>query len=104
MINDDTDSCSNCSKRAVNRREPLALAGASTGIAVLGGAVSGCGSPTGTPPTGPFLRLSRVGARRFRATSIGCTFARASERFLKRGPMYAPGSRSGPRVSLSTSS
>jgi nitrite reductase/ring-hydroxylating ferredoxin subunit len=30
----------------------LILAGASTGLVVLGGAVSGC-SPKGTPPTGP---------------------------------------------------
>ncbi len=53
MIKDETDRCSNCSKRAVNRRELLMLAGATTGLVVLGGAVSGCGNPTGTPPTGP---------------------------------------------------
>ena len=53
MINDETDRCSNCSKRAVNRRALLILAGATTGLVVLGGAVSGCGNPTGTPPSGP---------------------------------------------------
>jgi cytochrome b6-f complex iron-sulfur subunit len=53
MNDDETDRCSNCSKRAVNRRELLILAGATTGLVVLGGAVSGCGNPTGTPPTGP---------------------------------------------------
>lgn len=53
MANDDTDRCFSCSKRAVNRHELLMLAGATTGLVVLGGAVSGCGSPTGTPPTGP---------------------------------------------------
>ena len=53
MANDETDRCSNCCKRAVNRRELLMLAGATTGLMVLGGAVSGCGSPTGTPPSGP---------------------------------------------------
>ena len=52
MINDEKDRCSNCSK-AVNRRELLMLAGAATGLSVLGGAVSGCGNPTGTPRTGP---------------------------------------------------
>ncbi len=53
MANDEIDRCSTCSKRAVNRRELLMLAGAATGLVVLGGAVSGCGNPTGTPPTGP---------------------------------------------------
>ena len=53
MIKDETDRCSNCSKRPVNRRELLMLAGATTGLVVLGGALSGCGNPTGTPPTGP---------------------------------------------------
>jgi cytochrome b6-f complex iron-sulfur subunit len=53
MTNDETNRCFNCSKRAVNRRELLMLAGAATGLVVLGGAVSGCGNPTGTPPTGP---------------------------------------------------
>ena len=52
MANNETGRCSNCSKRAVNRRELLMLAGAATGIVVLGGAVSGCANPTGTPPTG----------------------------------------------------
>jgi len=53
MINDEKDRCFNCFRRAVNRRELLMLAGATTGLVVLGGAVSGCGSPTGSPPTGP---------------------------------------------------
>lgn len=53
MANDETDRCSNCSKRAVNRRELLMLAGAATGLVVVGAAVSGCGDPTGTPPAGP---------------------------------------------------
>ena len=47
MANDETDRCFNCSKRAVNRRELLMLAGATTGLVVLGGAVSGCGNQTG---------------------------------------------------------
>ena len=53
MFNDEKGRCSNCSRRALNRRELLVLAGATTGVVVLGGAVSGCGDPTGTPPTGP---------------------------------------------------
>jgi len=53
MTNDDKDRCSSCARRAVNRREILMLAGATTGLVVLGGAVSGCGNPTGSPPTGP---------------------------------------------------
>ena len=53
MANDETNRCSNCSRRAVNRRELLMLAGATTGLVVLAGAGSGCGNPTGTPPTGP---------------------------------------------------
>jgi Rieske Fe-S protein len=53
MTNDETDRCSGCSRRAVNRRELLILAGASAGMVVIGGAVSGCGDPTGSPPTGP---------------------------------------------------
>jgi len=52
MANDD-DRCSDCSKRAINRRDILKLAGATTGLVALGGAVSGCGNPTGSPPTGP---------------------------------------------------
>ena len=36
-----------------HRRELLMLAGATTGLVVLGGAASGCGRRTGTPPTGP---------------------------------------------------
>ena len=47
MANDETDRCSNCSKRAVNRRELLMLAGATTGLVVLGGAVSGCAKSDG---------------------------------------------------------
>jgi Rieske [2Fe-2S] domain len=65
MANDETNRCSNCSKRAVNRRELLMLAGATTGLVVLGGAVSGCGNPTGTPPTGP------VAAGNMSALSVG---------------------------------
>ncbi|HLK91041.1 MAG TPA: Rieske (2Fe-2S) protein [Polyangia bacterium] len=38
--------------RALDRRQLLLLAGASTGLVVLGGSVSGC-SPHGDPPTGP---------------------------------------------------
>src|SRR6476469_6411208 len=34
----------------LNRRKLLCLAGGSTGLAVIG---AGCGSPTGSPPTGP---------------------------------------------------
>ncbi len=65
MANDETDRCSNCSKRAVNRRELLMLAGATTGIVVLGAAISGCASPTGTPPTG------QVGAGNVSALAVG---------------------------------
>jgi cytochrome b6-f complex iron-sulfur subunit len=53
MANNETDRCFNCSKRAVNRRELLMLAGAATSLVVLAGPVSGCANPTGTPPTGP---------------------------------------------------
>jgi cytochrome b6-f complex iron-sulfur subunit len=53
MASDPKDGCSDCYKRTVNRRELLRLAGATTGLVVLGGAVSGCANPTGTPPTGP---------------------------------------------------
>ena len=65
MANDDKDRCSNCSKRAINRRELLMLAGATTGLVVLGGAVSGCANPTGSPPTGP------VGAGSISALAVG---------------------------------
>ena len=65
MAYDETDRCSSCSKRAVNRRELLILVGASTGVVVLGGAVSGCGNPTGTAPTGP------VAAGNVSALSVG---------------------------------
>jgi|SRR5579863_207989 len=65
MANDETDRCSHCSKGAVNRREILMLAGATTGLVVLGGAVSGCANPTGTPPTG------QVGAGNISALAVG---------------------------------
>ena len=65
MANDEIDRCSNCSKRAVNRRELLMLAGATTGLVVLGGAVSGCANPTGTPPTG------QIGAGNISALAVG---------------------------------
>jgi cytochrome b6-f complex iron-sulfur subunit len=66
MANDETDRCSNCSKRAVNRRELLMLAGATTGLLVLGGAVSECATnPTGTPPTG------QVAAGNISALAVG---------------------------------
>ena len=65
MANDDKDCCSNCSKRAINRRELLMLAGATTGLVVLGGAVSSCANPTGSPPTGP------VGAGNISALAVG---------------------------------
>jgi len=65
MANDETDRCSNCSKRAVNRRELLFLAGASTGLVVLATAVPGCANPTGTPPTGP------VGAGNISSLAVG---------------------------------
>jgi Rieske Fe-S protein len=65
MANDERHRCSNCSKAAVNRRELLFLAGASTGLAVLAAAVPGCANPTGTPPTG------QVGAGNLSALAVG---------------------------------
>jgi Rieske Fe-S protein len=65
MGNDEKNRCSGCSKRAVNRRELLILAGASTGLVIMAGAASGCGSPTGTAPTGP------VAAGNVSALSVG---------------------------------
>jgi cytochrome b6-f complex iron-sulfur subunit len=65
MANDETNRCSTCSKRAVNRRELLMLAGAATGLVVMGAAVSGCVNPTGSPPTGP------VGAGNVSALTVG---------------------------------
>jgi cytochrome b6-f complex iron-sulfur subunit len=53
MSNDETDRCANCSRGAVNRRQLLMLAGATSGLVALGAAMSGCGDPTGAPPTGP---------------------------------------------------
>jgi len=44
--------CLDCPKGSLDRRQLLALAGASTGLVILGGSVSGC-NPTGTPPSGP---------------------------------------------------
>ena len=52
MAHDVRKGCSDCPRNALDRRQLLILAGASTGLAILGGAVSGC-SPKGTPPTGP---------------------------------------------------
>lgn len=45
-------SCSTCPRGSLGRRQVLKIAGAATGLVLLGGAVSGC-NPTGTPPTGP---------------------------------------------------
>jgi Rieske Fe-S protein len=45
-------ACSDCPRDVLDRRQLLVLAGASTGLVMLGGAVSGC-SQQGTPPTGP---------------------------------------------------
>lgn len=53
MTHDDTDRCFHCSRREINRRDLLVMAGATTGLVVLAGAVPGCGNPTGSPPTGP---------------------------------------------------
>ncbi len=52
MADDVRKPCLDC-PRALDRRQLLMLAGASTGLVVLGGAVSGCGDPHGTEPTGP---------------------------------------------------
>ena len=52
MTHDVRKVCSDCPKSSLDRRQLLVLAGASAGLVMLGGAVSGC-SATGTPPTGP---------------------------------------------------
>jgi Rieske Fe-S protein len=44
--------CSDCRKGSLDRRQVLVLVGATTGLVMLGGAVSGC-NPKGTPPSGP---------------------------------------------------
>jgi Rieske Fe-S protein len=53
MADDVRRSCSDCPKAPLDRRQLLVLAAASTGLAMLGGAASGCGPNKGTPPTGP---------------------------------------------------
>lgn len=53
MADEIRSPCSDCPRRALDRRQLLVLAGASTGLVLLGGAVSGCSPATGTPPTGP---------------------------------------------------
>ena len=52
MANNVRQGCSDCPESSLDRRQLLVLAGASTGLIVLGGAVSGCNA-TGDPPTGP---------------------------------------------------
>ena len=52
MANDIRGACADCPKNSIDRRQVLVLVGASTGLAIVGGAVSGC-SQQGTPPTGP---------------------------------------------------
>jgi len=37
----------------LGRRSWMRLAVSSTGLVVIGGNISGCGNPTGSPPTGP---------------------------------------------------
>jgi cytochrome b6-f complex iron-sulfur subunit len=51
MIDDDTKP--RCSARTLDRRGLLRIAGSSTGLIIIGAAASGCGNPTGSPPTGP---------------------------------------------------
>ena len=55
MIDDDTkdDTKPSRSARTLNRRGMLRLAGSSTGLIIIGAGASGCGNPTGAPPTGP---------------------------------------------------
>jgi nitrite reductase/ring-hydroxylating ferredoxin subunit len=52
MANDVRKGCSDCPGSSLDRRQVLALAGAATGLVVLGGVVSGCNA-MGDPPTGP---------------------------------------------------
>jgi len=43
-----------CSRLLISRRRLLRILGSSTGVALAGVAAgSGCGAPTGSPPTGP---------------------------------------------------
>jgi cytochrome b6-f complex iron-sulfur subunit len=44
------EACRGC---ALDRRAWMRLAGAATGLVVLGAGVAGCAHPTGSPPTGP---------------------------------------------------
>jgi len=55
-------ACDGC---GLGRRAWMRLAASATGLVVLGGAVSGCGHPTGSPPTGP------VAAGNISALSVG---------------------------------
>ena len=52
MAHDIRRGCSDCHKNSLDRRQLLVLAGASTGLVMLGAAVSGC-QQTGSPPSGP---------------------------------------------------
>ena len=52
MAHDVRRGCSDCPARSLDRRQLLVLAGASTGLVMLAGAVSGC-NQQGSPPTGP---------------------------------------------------
>ncbi|HVV50579.1 MAG TPA: Rieske (2Fe-2S) protein [Polyangia bacterium] len=52
MAHDVRKGCLDCPQNSLDRRQLLALAGASTGLIVLGSSVAGCNAK-GTPPTGP---------------------------------------------------
>jgi Rieske Fe-S protein len=52
MPDENRRRCSGCPESSLDRRQLLILAGASTGLVVLGGGLAGC-NVKGTPPTGP---------------------------------------------------